>query len=264
MGWWQINADTLARTRFVLSPLAETFAAVKLLHAGTAAHPGERAWLDAHLPAYERRLSDDPVTALLIRSGLGRELDRRLPEHRRRAARPTSRRRSPGCGRRRPRRRGPISPSPSQGRCPPPCTATTSRSAPGAADPRLDRGRNALLGPAAARPGGRCRRPDRAVEPGPAGRRPSTRCGRARAGSATTGCRSISTSTRRARSPAPSWCSYRSHRSGTAGCHGRSRTGTPSSTPARACSPTPVPRPCRRAWARCSGLPAPVCSSTPP
>ncbi|MFD9654943.1 ArsR/SmtB family transcription factor [Streptomyces mirabilis] len=72
MGWWQINADTLARTRFVLSPLAETFAAVKLLHAGTAAHPGERAWLDAHLPAYERRLSGDPVTALLIRSGLGR------------------------------------------------------------------------------------------------------------------------------------------------------------------------------------------------
>lgn len=40
MGWWQINADTLARTRFALSPLAETFAAVKLLHAGTAAHPG--------------------------------------------------------------------------------------------------------------------------------------------------------------------------------------------------------------------------------
>ncbi|MFD7002348.1 ArsR family transcriptional regulator [Streptomyces mirabilis] len=72
MGWWQINADTLARTRFVLSPLAETFAAVKLLHAGTAAHPGERAWLDAHLPAYERRLAGDPVTALLIRSGLGR------------------------------------------------------------------------------------------------------------------------------------------------------------------------------------------------
>lgn len=72
MGWWQINADTLARTRFVLSPLAETFAAVKLLHAGTAAHPGERAWLDAHLPAYKRRLSGDPVTALLIRSGLGR------------------------------------------------------------------------------------------------------------------------------------------------------------------------------------------------
>lgn len=72
MGWWQINADTLARTRFVLSPLAETFAGVKLLHAGTAAHPGERAWLDAHLPWYRRRLAGDPVTSLLIRSGLGR------------------------------------------------------------------------------------------------------------------------------------------------------------------------------------------------
>jgi DNA-binding transcriptional ArsR family regulator len=73
MGWWQVNADTLARTRFVLSPLAETFAGVKLLHAGTAAHPGERAWLDAHLPAYRRRLAGDPVTSLLIRSGLGRD-----------------------------------------------------------------------------------------------------------------------------------------------------------------------------------------------
>lgn len=73
MGWWQINADTLARTRFVLSPLAETFAGVKLLHAGTAAHPGERAWLEAHLPAYRRRLAGDPVTSLLIRSGLGRD-----------------------------------------------------------------------------------------------------------------------------------------------------------------------------------------------
>ncbi|MEU1037289.1 winged helix-turn-helix domain-containing protein [Streptomyces sp. NPDC005907] len=73
MGWWQVNADTLAGSRFVLSPLAETFGALKLLQAGTGAHPGERAWLDAHLPAYRRRLAGDPVTALLIRSGLGRE-----------------------------------------------------------------------------------------------------------------------------------------------------------------------------------------------
>lgn len=73
MGWWQVNADTLARSRFVISPLAETFACLKLLHAAVAAHPGERAWLDAHLPAYRRRLADDPVTALLVRAGLGRE-----------------------------------------------------------------------------------------------------------------------------------------------------------------------------------------------
>ncbi|MFJ4322190.1 helix-turn-helix domain-containing protein [Streptomyces tricolor] len=73
MGWWQVNADTLARCRFVVSPLAETFACLKLLHAGQGAHPGERAWLDAHLPAYRGRLAADPVTARLVGAGLGRE-----------------------------------------------------------------------------------------------------------------------------------------------------------------------------------------------
>ncbi|MET7699176.1 winged helix-turn-helix domain-containing protein [Streptomyces sp. NPDC005485] len=72
MGWWQINADTLAGSRFVVSPLAETFAGLRLLHSGTASHPGERAWLDAHLPAYRRHLERDPVTAATIRAGLGR------------------------------------------------------------------------------------------------------------------------------------------------------------------------------------------------
>jgi DNA-binding transcriptional ArsR family regulator len=77
MGWWQINADTLAGSRFVLSPLAETFASLKLLHAGVGghpgSHPGEHAWLRTHLPGYRRRLAADPVTALLVRAGLGRE-----------------------------------------------------------------------------------------------------------------------------------------------------------------------------------------------
>ncbi len=72
MGWWQVNADTLARSRFLLSPLAETFAALQLLHSGRAAHPGERAWLDAHRPGYRARLAADPVTARLVRAGLGR------------------------------------------------------------------------------------------------------------------------------------------------------------------------------------------------
>ncbi|MCG5213501.1 winged helix-turn-helix domain-containing protein [Streptosporangium sp. KLBMP 9127] len=72
MGWWQVNADTLARVRFVVSPLAEATASLKSLERATAAHPGERAWLDAHLPAYRKRLSDDPITALLIRAALGR------------------------------------------------------------------------------------------------------------------------------------------------------------------------------------------------
>ena len=69
MGLWYINADTLAGSRFLLSPLAEVFASLKLLHSGTAAHPGERAWLDARLPAYRGRLAGDPVTALLVRCG---------------------------------------------------------------------------------------------------------------------------------------------------------------------------------------------------
>ncbi|MFD4608018.1 ArsR/SmtB family transcription factor [Streptomyces sp. NPDC058451] len=73
MGLWQINADTLAGSRFVLSPLAETFASLKLLHAGSGNHPGEQAWLRAHLPAYRRLLAGDPVTALLVRAGLGRD-----------------------------------------------------------------------------------------------------------------------------------------------------------------------------------------------
>ncbi|MEV6379786.1 helix-turn-helix domain-containing protein [Streptomyces sp. NPDC051773] len=73
MGWWQVNADTLAGSRFVVSPLAETFASLKMLHAGTGTHPGEQTWLRAHLPAYRAALAADPLTALLIRAGLGQE-----------------------------------------------------------------------------------------------------------------------------------------------------------------------------------------------
>ncbi|MFJ9816614.1 ArsR/SmtB family transcription factor [Streptomyces sp. NPDC101151] len=73
MGWWQLNADTLARSRFVISPLTETFASLKLLHAGSGTHPGEREWLRAHLPGYRALLEADPVTARLVRAGLGRD-----------------------------------------------------------------------------------------------------------------------------------------------------------------------------------------------
>jgi DNA-binding transcriptional ArsR family regulator len=72
VGWWQLNADTLARSRFVISPFAETFARLKLLHVAEAAHPGEREWLRAHLPGYRALLAADPVTARLVRAGIGR------------------------------------------------------------------------------------------------------------------------------------------------------------------------------------------------
>ncbi|MFE1763658.1 ArsR/SmtB family transcription factor [Streptomyces angustmyceticus] len=71
MGLWQIGTDTLARSRFVLSPFAETFASLKLLHVGTGAHPGEETWLRAHLPGYRARLAADPVITLLVRAALG-------------------------------------------------------------------------------------------------------------------------------------------------------------------------------------------------
>ncbi|MFE5663654.1 ArsR/SmtB family transcription factor [Streptomyces niveus] len=72
MGWWQMDADTLAGSRFVVSPLTEAVATLRALEEGRAAHPGERAWLDTHLPAYRARQADDPITALLVRSAFGR------------------------------------------------------------------------------------------------------------------------------------------------------------------------------------------------
>ncbi|MEJ2855343.1 MULTISPECIES: ArsR/SmtB family transcription factor [unclassified Saccharothrix] len=72
MGLWQIDADTLARSRFVLSPFAETFASLRLLHTGTGAHPGEDAWLRDHLPGYRAHLAADPVAGPLVEAALGK------------------------------------------------------------------------------------------------------------------------------------------------------------------------------------------------
>ncbi|MBP2326832.1 DNA-binding transcriptional ArsR family regulator [Kibdelosporangium banguiense] len=71
MGSWQIDTDTLVRSRFVLSPFAETFASLRLLHAGIGAHPGEEAWLRVHLPGYRAYLAADPVAAPLVRAAIG-------------------------------------------------------------------------------------------------------------------------------------------------------------------------------------------------
>jgi DNA-binding transcriptional ArsR family regulator len=71
LGWWRVGADTLAASRFVISPLAEATASLITLHQGTAAHPGDRTWLDAHQRAYRERLAGDPVTALALRAALG-------------------------------------------------------------------------------------------------------------------------------------------------------------------------------------------------
>lgn len=72
VGWWQVNADTLAGSRFVVSPLAETTASLLTLDRGTAAHPGERDWLDAHHAAYRRHIADHPVVPRLVRAAVAR------------------------------------------------------------------------------------------------------------------------------------------------------------------------------------------------
>jgi hypothetical protein len=72
MGWWQVSADTLARSRFVISPLAETTASLLMLERGAAAHPGERRWLDTHQTAYHGYVKEHPDVPWLIRLSLAR------------------------------------------------------------------------------------------------------------------------------------------------------------------------------------------------
>ncbi|MFD3788101.1 ArsR/SmtB family transcription factor [Streptomyces cyaneofuscatus] len=68
MGWWQISTDTLAASRFVVSPLAETVASLRTLERAVAAHPRERAWLERWLPAYRRRQAGEPLSARIVRA----------------------------------------------------------------------------------------------------------------------------------------------------------------------------------------------------
>lgn len=72
MGWWRIDADALADSRFVVSALAETTAALMALERQTAGHPAERAWLADRLPHYRAYLAAEPLTGQLVRAALGR------------------------------------------------------------------------------------------------------------------------------------------------------------------------------------------------
>ncbi len=115
MGWWQISTDTLASSRFVVSPLAETVASLSTLERATAAHPRERAWLERWLPAYRRLLADDPLAARIVRAALphaGAPISspRRPSRHPPGRSRTRSRRSWRGSGRPSPRRPAPISP----------------------------------------------------------------------------------------------------------------------------------------------------------
>jgi DNA-binding transcriptional ArsR family regulator len=71
MGWWQVDTDTLASGRFVVSPLAETFASLQTLYYEIAGDPAQRAWLDEHRAGYRATISGDPVTAPLVEAAMG-------------------------------------------------------------------------------------------------------------------------------------------------------------------------------------------------
>lgn len=68
MGEWRIDADVLARSRFVVSPLQETVATVIALDRGSAL-PGLRRWATAERPAFKARLAADPFAAKLVETG---------------------------------------------------------------------------------------------------------------------------------------------------------------------------------------------------
>lgn len=63
MGVWVISADLLANSRFVISPMSETIAALTVLQRPMA--PWAVAFQAAHREAYQSMLADDPVVAAL-------------------------------------------------------------------------------------------------------------------------------------------------------------------------------------------------------
>jgi len=67
MGVWLVDADVLARSRFRLSPLAETVAAFLVL-LGRSAAPGQVTGLAEHREAFREVLAADPVAAEFARS----------------------------------------------------------------------------------------------------------------------------------------------------------------------------------------------------
>ncbi|GAB7036331.1 hypothetical protein [Catenuloplanes niger] len=56
MTWWQIDTETLAGARFVISPVAEATGALLRLHKGG----GDHDFVAAHRAAYRRWIDDRP------------------------------------------------------------------------------------------------------------------------------------------------------------------------------------------------------------
>ncbi|GIJ30906.1 helix-turn-helix domain-containing protein [Micromonospora sediminimaris] len=64
MSLWRVPVDLLAGSRFVISPMTDTVAALKALH--SPRHPWQHSWQRPHLGAYQRMLARRPVLPALL------------------------------------------------------------------------------------------------------------------------------------------------------------------------------------------------------
>lgn len=70
MGFWRIGTDVLARSRFVVSPLAETVACLSALGGQHAVSAPQREWLAAHRAAFDARYAGDPFVRPFLRAAI--------------------------------------------------------------------------------------------------------------------------------------------------------------------------------------------------
>ncbi|MEU4691192.1 winged helix-turn-helix domain-containing protein [Actinoplanes sp. NPDC023714] len=63
VGFWNVDADTLAGSRFTVSPMAETLAGLMSLHKNRA---GQLDLVRSHRASYRARLASDPVDVALV------------------------------------------------------------------------------------------------------------------------------------------------------------------------------------------------------
>lgn len=70
MGFWQIGTDVLARSRFAVSPLAETVACLSALGGQHELSAPQREWLAAHRPAFEARYARDPFALPFLHAAI--------------------------------------------------------------------------------------------------------------------------------------------------------------------------------------------------
>jgi DNA-binding transcriptional ArsR family regulator len=69
MGVWLVGADALARSRFAISPMAETVATLLVLR-GSPNRPGQLTGPAGTRAAFRRRLAGDPVGAAFVRAAV--------------------------------------------------------------------------------------------------------------------------------------------------------------------------------------------------